>query len=103
MSESHKLIAEAKKAAEESIKKRKKTVAVDLDGVIASYDGYRGNAHFGAPIDGVVEFLTLLHSRYKVVIFSSRTNGQVNKEYPEKTKERVKKYLDTWNLPYDDI
>ena len=31
----------------------KKTICVDFDGVIAQYDGFKGNDIFGDPIDGV--------------------------------------------------
>lgn len=81
----------------------KKTVAIDLDGVIAKYDGFVSKEHFGEPIKGVDDFLTRLRSKYKVVIFSSRTNGQVNRQSPEELKQLVVNYLDKWNLAYDDV
>ena len=37
--------------------KKEYKVCVDFDGVIAKYDGYRGDEHYGEPIKGAKEFL----------------------------------------------
>ncbi len=34
-----------------------KSVAIDLDGVLATYDGWKGADHIGKPIDGARAFL----------------------------------------------
>lgn len=50
----------------------KPTVAVDLDGVLASYDGWKGIDHIGDPIPGAQDFLAGLRERYRVVIHTTR-------------------------------
>jgi hypothetical protein len=50
-----------------------KTIAIDFDGVLAAYDGWKGEEHYGAPLPGAIEFVkTLLDERYIVVIFTTR-------------------------------
>ena len=51
---------------------RKKTVCVDVDGVLAQYDRWRGVDHIGDPIFGAKEFVADLRKKYKVVIHTTR-------------------------------
>ena len=49
------------------------TIAVDFDGVIADYDGWKGNQTFGSPRSDVIEALQVLRSEgWKIVIYSTR-------------------------------
>lgn len=58
----------------------KYTVAVDLDGVLASYDGWKGIECIGDPIPGALEFVgNLLAEGFRVIIFTTRTNAWVNR------------------------
>ena len=50
-------------------------VCVDLDGVLARYDGWHGKTHFGNPLPGALEFLRELRSFARVIILSSRSSG----------------------------
>lgn len=50
----------------------KKTVCVDLDGVLAQYDGWKGHEHIGDPIPGAVAFVDGLLDFARVVIHTSR-------------------------------
>ena len=50
----------------------KKTVAVDLDGVLATYDGWKGIDNIGEPIVGAVQFTKDLSAFARVVIFTTR-------------------------------
>lgn len=52
--------------------KRKPRVCVDLDGVLAKYDGWKGLGEIGPPLEGANEFLTKLSKIAEVVIFTSR-------------------------------
>ena len=52
--------------------KRKPRVCVDLDGVIASYKGWKGLGEIGSPLPGALEFITKLSTVADVVIFTSR-------------------------------
>lgn len=58
----------------------RRTVLVDLDGVLAAYDRWRGVEHIGAPIPGAVEFTRQLAEFSCVVIYTTRC-----KEYPPGT------------------
>lgn len=55
------------------------TIAIDLDGTLAYYSGWKGIDHIGDPLPGsrrLVGFL--LAEGYKVVIYTTRTNPEVN-------------------------
>lgn len=50
-----------------------KTIAIDFDGVLAEYEGWKGEEHYGAPLPGAIEFLNmLLAGGYQLVIFTTR-------------------------------
>lgn len=56
------------------------TVAVDLDGVLAHYDGWKGLDMIGRPLDGAVEFVqTLIASGFAVQVHTTRTNVDASK------------------------
>lgn len=56
----------------------RRTIAVDFDGVIADYDGYKGPGVLGAPRDDVREALNLLRSEgWKIVIHTTRGKDEV--------------------------
>jgi histidinol phosphatase-like enzyme len=49
------------------------TIAIDFDGVLASYDGWKGQEHYGAPLPGALGFVkSLAEAGYQVVIFTTR-------------------------------
>ncbi len=82
----------------------KKTVCVDLDGVLAKYDGWRGVDHFGDPIPGAVAFVSALSEISDVVIFTTRCNPEMNKpEAVHQLVNRVREWLDLHNFRYADI
>ena len=48
-------------------------IGVDLDGTLAHYDSYKGDAHVGAPIEGMVRRVKeWLYDGYEVRIFTAR-------------------------------
>lgn len=47
---------------------------MDLDGTIATYDGWKGVEHIGDPRPGAGEFLATLREQFRVVIYTTRTN-----------------------------
>ena len=62
--------------------KSKKTVCVDVDGVLFVYEGWKGIHHFGKPIAGAAEMLKKLHEDgYEIVIHTTRANPDVNTDY----------------------
>lgn len=50
----------------------KRTVAVDFDGVLNDYDGWKGEDHFGNPHPSALLFLAHLHADYRVSIYTTR-------------------------------
>lgn len=83
----------------------RKTVCVDLDGVLADYSqGWQGVDHIGEPIPGAREFLQALSAMADVVIFTTRCNPEVNKpESVNLLKRRIEEWLHKHGMPYDDI
>lgn len=67
------------------------TIAVDLDGVIADYDGWNDGA-IGAPRPDVVAVLRILRQEgWRVIVYSCRATAEINK------------YLVENSIPFDDI
>lgn len=59
----------------------KKTVCVDLDGVLSEYKGWQGVEKIGPPIPGSQEFTRKLSLVADVVIFTTRCNPEQNPDY----------------------
>lgn len=71
---------------------RQPTIAVDFDGVIANYDGWRGDDVLGAPRLDVVHVLEILRSEgWKIVIHTTRA------------EQHIIGYLAHHCVPYDEI
>ncbi len=82
----------------------KQTVCVDLDGVLAKNDGWKGVDYFGGVIPGAIEFTKNLSEQFNVCIFTCRCNQESNNEYSiEELKEKVQKWLDSNGFYYDQI
>lgn len=70
-----------------------KYVAIDLDGVIAQYDGWQGEFHIGDPKESVIEEINRLKLLgYKIIIYTCRRNI-----------ETIKEYLKNNDIPFDYI
>lgn len=93
-----------------------KTVAVDFDGVIAQYDGWKGVYVLGEPIEGAREFVQALRSHgYNILIYTARCNIALNGYEVKNTSEdnymgryvalrkSVSDYLKKHDIPFDDI
>ena len=63
--------------------RKKKTVCIDLDGVLADYDHYRGKHIVGEPLPGGQEAMMTLHEKYWVVVLSARANKPSGIEWIE--------------------
>jgi len=85
----------------------KKSVAVDVDGVLAQYDGWKGVEHIGDPIPGAVEFTKKLQEIARVVIFTTRVNADPKisgrNESVQMLTQRVRLWLDAHGFAYDEI
>ncbi len=70
----------------------RRTIAVDFDGVIAEYDGYKGPGVLGAPRPDVRAAMhTLRAEGWKIVIFTTRG------------VEEISGYLTEHGFPFDEI
>jgi len=58
---------------------QKKKLAIDLDGVLASFDGWKGEGHIGPPLDGLRAFLDEMQDMgWEFVIYTARrSRGEV--------------------------
>lgn len=66
-------------------------IAVDLDGTLAAYNGWKGVEHIGEPIQPVLRRVkAALAAGYEVVVFTARGSG--NKEEVQRARE----YIDAW-------
>src|SRR5215467_3027094 len=60
-------------------KRLPKTIAVDFDGVIADYDGWKGVGVLGPPRKDVLEALHTLHAEgWKIVIYTARGDKEIS-------------------------
>jgi hypothetical protein len=56
-------------------RRRKRTIAVDFDGVIHRYSkGWQDGTIYDPPVEGAREALARIQARYSVVIFTTRVN-----------------------------
>lgn len=86
--------------------KRKPRVCVDLDGVLAQYDKWRGVDHIGEPVEGALEFMKKLSRFAEITIFSSRCAQDVLEGSiitPGQLRVRVIEWLDKHKFPYSDV
>jgi hydroxymethylpyrimidine pyrophosphatase-like HAD family hydrolase len=70
----------------------KRTIAVDFDGVIAEYDGYKGPGVLGEPRLDVIDALRTLRAEgWKIVIHTTRG------------EQEIVGYLTQHGIPHDEI
>jgi adenylylsulfate kinase len=71
---------------------REQTIAVDFDGVVAEYDGWKGAAVLGSPRKDVLRALHTLRSEgWKIIIHTTRSASEISE------------YLVLHNIPHDEI
>lgn len=85
----------------------KKTVCVDVDGVLADYSaGWQGLDHIGDPIPGAVEFTKELAEFADIVIYTTRCcedlNGRNGLKAPM-LRKLIQEWLDKHGFTYHDI
>ena len=75
-----------------------KTVAVDLDGCLAYYDGWRGPDHIGPPIHSMALVCHKLHERgFRIVLNTCRLNKTNNREHSVDTDQSLSTIRDWLN------
>ena len=85
----------------------KKTILVDMDGVLADYSkGWQGLENIGDPIPGARKFLERLRKFAKVTIFTTRchvSKGRTDDYTLDQMKDFVVDWLYKHNMPYDEV
>ena len=72
---------------------RKPVVVVDLDGVLATYDEWRGPLHYGLPLPGAQEAMQEMRRRgWFVVVFTTRGRNDLTATW-----------LEAWQMPYSAL
>jgi len=85
---------------------QKPRVCLDLDGVLAKYDKWRGVDHIGDPIPGALEFAKSLARIAEIVIFSSRCAQDIlegSRITPGQLRIHVIEWLEKHKFPYTDV
>jgi adenylylsulfate kinase len=73
-------------------RQRRPSLAVDFDGVIADYDGWRGHGVIGKPRADVVHALRLLAAEgWKIIVHTTRS------------AEEIAAYLQVFAIPFEEI
>jgi hypothetical protein len=98
----------AKTAEKTASAKKRPRVCLDLDGVLARYEGWKGNEHIGAPLPGALDFATTLSHFADIVIFTSRCSQDAAAESnrmvdPAKMRIRIIDWLERYKIPYVDV
>ena len=84
----------------------KPRVCLDLDGVLARYDKWRGVDHIGDPIPGALEFAKQLAKIAEIVIFSSRCAQDIaegSRITPGQLRIHVIEWLEKHRFPFTDV
>lgn len=82
----------------------KQTVAIDLDGTLAQYDGWKGVDVIGAPRPGALEFVTRLVAHgFDVVVYTARVQDRKgeNGHEPEDVVYLVHQWLGINGFPVE--
>ncbi len=85
---------------------RKPRVCLDLDGVLAQYDKWRGIEHIGDPVPGALKFAKDLAKIAEVVIFSSRCAQDIaegSRITPGQLRVHIIEWLEKHKFPYSDV
>ncbi len=88
------------------VTKQRPRVCVDLDGVLAQYDKWRGVDHFGDPVPGALEFAKKLAKFAEITVFTSRCAQDVlegSRITPGQLRVKVIEWLEKNKFPYTDV
>ncbi|MEZ5328552.1 MAG: hypothetical protein R3F19_26205 [Verrucomicrobiales bacterium] len=85
-------------------RREKPAVCVDLDGVLAHYDGWQGVFHFGAPVEGAADFVQRLSERAEIIIFTARLQDSGDGDTDlDAVEAAVRAWLDQNQFVYHSI
>jgi hypothetical protein len=92
-----------------AVPKQKPRVCVDLDGVLAKYDNWRGAENIGDPVPGALEFAHELAKVADIVIYTSRCSEERRRNddgyslSPAQMRIHIIDWLEKHNFPYADV
>ena len=83
----------------------KKTIVVDVDGVLFEYRTWKGIDHFGDPIQSNIDLVNALYDsgEYEICIWTTRTNDLVQGYPKQQLKEMIAKKLEESGVKYHKI
>jgi hypothetical protein len=89
-----------------AVTKQKPRICLDLDGVLAQYDKWKGVDHIGDPVPGALEFARQLAKIAEITIFTSRCAQDVlegSRITPGQLRIKVIEWLEKHKIPYTDV
>ncbi len=85
---------------------QKPRVCVDLDGVLARYDTWKGVDHIGDPVPGALEFAKKLAKVADITVFTSRCAQDIlegSRISPGQLRIKVIDWLERHKIPFTDV
>jgi hypothetical protein len=87
---------------------QKPRVCVGLDGILATYDRFRGREYIGPPLPGALEFAHAIAKVADIIVFSARCSPdnageEKSRLSPAQLRIRVIDWLEKYNFPYTDV
>ena len=71
------------------VRRRRRTIAIDFDGVIHRYSrGWQDGSIYDEPVEGAREALARLHRQFRVVILTTRVNPDMRDPAPQRAAMR---------------
>ena len=101
--------AKAAKPAKKPPVRRRARVCVDLDGVLARYDGWEGVEKIGEPLPGALQFAKTLAKSAEIVVFTSRCSQEPREGSstttlsPGQLRIYVIDWLEKHGFPFADV
>lgn len=98
-----------KTAAAKRPKTKKNRVCVDLDGVLAEYQGWKGPDHIGPPLPGALDFARTVAKLADIVVFTSRCSEEpgdhdaVQGASPGQMRIKIVDWLEKHGFPFADV
>ena len=80
-----------------------KSICVDLDGVLAQYDGWKGVEVIGDPIAGAQSFVAGLRKFARVIVFTTRCSPTVNGRPAAELVRLVGDWLTGHGFEFDEV
>jgi hypothetical protein len=99
----HKFSKQERDLQEKIVSRSQLVVAVDLDGTLASFNGWKGYFEIGKPMHKIINQIRVFKKQgAHIIIHTCRTTTPDNKAFPE-VIECVKKWLRKNSVPFDEI